>query len=126
MRATSIKFPQAPSPTSRWSSCLSCSLTNPFLIVIVSHHSCYQYLCCFQCAVMFLIVLFMLYVATLIIQQQNSSTSEGMVNDLLKEEMSSSIHALSIQAKTPKQWEESKGAVADTPGCIRPAHVPMK
>ena len=58
--------------------------------------------------------------------QKNSSTSEGMVNDLLKEEMSSSIHALSIQAKTPKQWEESKGAVADTPGCIRPAHVPMK
>jgi hypothetical protein len=50
---------------------------------------------------------------------------KGMVNDLLKEELTNNIHALSIQAKTPKQWEESK-VVADTPGCIRPAHVPMK
>jgi len=48
-----------------------------------------------------------------------------MVNDLLKEELATLIHALSIQAKTPKQWEESK-VVADTPGCSRPANVPMK
>jgi hypothetical protein len=48
-----------------------------------------------------------------------------MVNEILKEELATAIHALSIQAKTSKQWEESK-VVADTPGCIRPAHVPMK
>ncbi|XP_072284424.1 bolA-like protein 1 [Pyxicephalus adspersus] len=29
-----------------------------------------------------------------------------LVNDLLKEELAGSVHALSIQAKTPEQWQE--------------------
>lgn len=48
-----------------------------------------------------------------------------MVNELLKEELATAVHALSIQAKTPKQWEENP-VVANTPGCIRPPDVPMK
>lgn len=49
-----------------------------------------------------------------------------MVNETLKEELATSVHALSIQTKTPQQWEASGHAVANTPGCMRPPSVPMK
>ncbi|XP_074096445.1 bolA-like protein DDB_G0274169 isoform X1 [Cotesia typhae] len=40
-----------------------------------------------------------------------------MVNDLLKTELEESIHALSIVAKTPSQWEESNKVIAPSPAC---------
>lgn len=40
-----------------------------------------------------------------------------LINDALKEELASGVHALSIQAKTPTQWAQSGGKVQDTPAC---------
>ncbi|XP_078482680.1 MMS19 nucleotide excision repair protein homolog isoform X2 [Ciona intestinalis] len=40
------------------------------------------------------------------------------VNNLLKEELSGKIHALSIQAKTPSQWKASDQFVDSTPPCL--------
>lgn len=40
-----------------------------------------------------------------------------LVNDALKEELAQSIHALSIQAKTPEQWEASDKKVESSPAC---------
>ncbi|XP_053330294.1 bolA-like protein 1 [Spea bombifrons] len=40
-----------------------------------------------------------------------------LVNELLKEELAGSVHALSIQAKTPQQWEENP-TVSKSPACM--------
>ncbi|KAG8560066.1 hypothetical protein GDO81_014765 [Engystomops pustulosus] len=40
-----------------------------------------------------------------------------LVNDLLKEELAGPVHALSIQAKTPQQWDENP-SVSKSPGCM--------
>ncbi|KAL0882616.1 hypothetical protein ABMA27_001053 [Loxostege sticticalis] len=40
-----------------------------------------------------------------------------LVNDLLKEELQSGVHALSIVAKTPQQWDESDKVVESSPNC---------
>ncbi|CAB3239471.1 unnamed protein product [Arctia plantaginis] len=40
-----------------------------------------------------------------------------LVNDILKEELQTGVHALSIVAKTPKQWEESDKIVESSPNC---------
>ncbi|XP_043276475.1 bolA-like protein DDB_G0274169 isoform X2 [Venturia canescens] len=40
-----------------------------------------------------------------------------MVNELLKEELTSGVHALSIVAKTPSQWEDSTKTVESSPAC---------
>ncbi|XP_077320381.1 bolA-like protein 1 [Lithobates pipiens] len=40
-----------------------------------------------------------------------------LVNELLKEELAGSVHALSIQAKTPEQWQENP-TVTKSPGCM--------
>uniref|UniRef100_T1I5Z6 Uncharacterized protein n=1 Tax=Rhodnius prolixus TaxID=13249 RepID=T1I5Z6_RHOPR len=40
-----------------------------------------------------------------------------MVNTILKEELENGVHALSIVAKTPQQWEESDKNVAPSPNC---------
>lgn len=40
-----------------------------------------------------------------------------MVNALLEEELKNDIHALSIQAKTPMQWENNSTITA-TPNCL--------
>ncbi|CAK8692110.1 unnamed protein product [Clavelina lepadiformis] len=40
------------------------------------------------------------------------------INTLLGEELSSSVHALSIQAKTPDQWEKSGHSSTNTPPCL--------
>ncbi|KAJ1521198.1 hypothetical protein ONE63_002888 [Megalurothrips usitatus] len=39
------------------------------------------------------------------------------VNDLLAEELKSGVHALSIVAKTPEQWESSTKTVDPSPKC---------
>lgn len=39
------------------------------------------------------------------------------VNDILREELKQ-IHALAIQAKTGKQWEESQHHIEATPNCL--------
>ncbi|XP_046844081.1 bolA-like protein 1 [Xenia sp. Carnegie-2017] len=41
-----------------------------------------------------------------------------LVNEILATELSTSVHALSIQAKTPTQWEKSEGKVAKSPPCL--------
>jgi len=41
-----------------------------------------------------------------------------MVNDILKEELTSGVHALSIQAKTPEQWDNSTKTVPKSPPCL--------
>ncbi|XP_063824618.1 bolA-like protein DDB_G0274169 [Ostrinia nubilalis] len=40
-----------------------------------------------------------------------------LVNDLLKEELHTGVHALSIIAKTPTQWDESDKVVESSPNC---------
>jgi len=40
-----------------------------------------------------------------------------MVNEALAHELANGVHALSIQAKTPKQWDLSGQKVQDTPAC---------
>lgn len=39
------------------------------------------------------------------------------VNDILKEELASGVHALSIVAKTPDQWENSVKTISPSPQC---------
>ncbi len=41
-----------------------------------------------------------------------------MVNQVLQEELAGPVHALSIQAKTPEQWESSGKAIRKTPPCL--------
>ncbi|KAL4705947.1 hypothetical protein ACJJTC_016559 [Scirpophaga incertulas] len=40
-----------------------------------------------------------------------------LVNDLLKEELQTGVHALSIVAKTPQQWDESDKVIENSPNC---------
>lgn len=40
-----------------------------------------------------------------------------LVNDILKEELQNGVHALSIVAKTPQQWETSDNVVESSPNC---------
>ncbi|MBN3282897.1 BOLA1 protein, partial [Polyodon spathula] len=40
-----------------------------------------------------------------------------LVNEALREELASSVHALSIQAKTPEQWS-SDPSLAKSPPCM--------
>lgn len=40
------------------------------------------------------------------------------INALLKSELDAGVHALSIQAKTPAQWEQSGHAVESSPKCM--------
>ena len=40
-----------------------------------------------------------------------------LVNEVLKEELSSCIHALAIQAKTPEQWKRNR-TLAQSPACL--------
>ncbi|OXU30103.1 hypothetical protein TSAR_003475 [Trichomalopsis sarcophagae] len=40
-----------------------------------------------------------------------------MVMDLLSDELENGVHALSIVAKTPSQWEESDKSVKPSPNC---------
>ncbi|XP_060600334.1 DNA-binding transcriptional regulator BolA-like [Ruditapes philippinarum] len=40
-----------------------------------------------------------------------------LINDTLQEELQTGVHALSIIAKTPKQWEDSGGQVSKSPPC---------
>ncbi|XP_051174163.1 bolA-like protein DDB_G0274169 [Leptopilina boulardi] len=39
------------------------------------------------------------------------------VNDILKEELASGVHALSIVAKTPDQWEDNAKTISPSPQC---------
>lgn len=41
-----------------------------------------------------------------------------MVNRVLADDLAGPIHALSIQAKTPTQWENSGQRVRNTPDCL--------
>ena len=41
-----------------------------------------------------------------------------LVNDILKEELQTGVHALSIVAKTPQQWDETTDkTVESSPSC---------
>ncbi|KAJ8727720.1 hypothetical protein PYW07_001839 [Mythimna separata] len=40
-----------------------------------------------------------------------------LINDILKEELQTGVHALSIMAKTPQQWDESDQNVESSPSC---------
>jgi BolA protein len=53
-------------------------------------------------------------------KQQGKSLLERhrMVNSTLEAELKSGVHALSIQAKTPEQWEQSGGKVSESPACL--------
>ncbi|XP_028412297.1 bolA-like protein DDB_G0274169 [Dendronephthya gigantea] len=41
-----------------------------------------------------------------------------LINEILENELANSIHALSIQAKTPEQWKASGGKVNKSPPCL--------
>ncbi|XP_047984333.1 bolA-like protein DDB_G0274169 [Leguminivora glycinivorella] len=40
-----------------------------------------------------------------------------LVNEILKEELQTGVHALSIVAKTPEQWDNSDKVVESSPNC---------
>ncbi|XP_026321756.1 bolA-like protein DDB_G0274169 [Hyposmocoma kahamanoa] len=40
-----------------------------------------------------------------------------LVNDILKKELQAGVHALSIVAKTPQQWDESDKVIESSPNC---------
>lgn len=40
------------------------------------------------------------------------------VNEALAAQLAAGVHALSIQALTPAQWDERGGAVPDSPPCL--------
>lgn len=40
-----------------------------------------------------------------------------MINEALQSELESDVHALSIVARTPEQWEESNKKVPQSPAC---------
>ena len=40
------------------------------------------------------------------------------VNAALSDELAGPVHALSIVAKTPQQWEASGGAISASPNCL--------
>ncbi|PSN35842.1 BolA-like protein [Blattella germanica] len=40
-----------------------------------------------------------------------------MINEILKNELQNGVHALSIVAKTPSQWENSEKMVSPSPAC---------
>ncbi|KAG5869992.1 hypothetical protein JTB14_008148 [Gonioctena quinquepunctata] len=40
-----------------------------------------------------------------------------MVNEILKDEVRGGVHALSIVAKTPSQWQESDKIIEPSPNC---------
>ncbi|CAH0703026.1 unnamed protein product [Spodoptera exigua] len=40
-----------------------------------------------------------------------------LINDILKDELQSGVHALSIVAKTPQQWDSSDKVVESSPTC---------
>lgn len=40
-----------------------------------------------------------------------------LVNEVLSHELQNGVHALSIVAKTPSQWEESTKEVEKSPAC---------
>ena len=41
-----------------------------------------------------------------------------MINEVLREELLGSVHALSISAKTPEQWDSSAGLIQTSPPCL--------
>ncbi|XP_065919201.1 DNA-binding transcriptional regulator BolA-like isoform X2 [Dysidea avara] len=41
-----------------------------------------------------------------------------LVNDCLKQELASGVHALSIEAHTPEQWTELEGETTQSPPCM--------
>ncbi|KAG8228020.1 hypothetical protein J437_LFUL003655 [Ladona fulva] len=40
-----------------------------------------------------------------------------MVNDVLQDELNTGVHALSVVAKTPSQWENSDQTILPSPAC---------
>eukprot|EP00602_Paraphysomonas_sp_CaronLab_P003526 CAMPEP_0185025604 /NCGR_PEP_ID=MMETSP1103-20130426/8501_1 /TAXON_ID=36769 /ORGANISM="Paraphysomonas bandaiensis, Strain Caron Lab Isolate" /LENGTH=111 /DNA_ID=CAMNT_0027558843 /DNA_START=46 /DNA_END=381 /DNA_ORIENTATION=- len=48
---------------------------------------------------------------------QNHLARHRLVNGILQEELKNDIHALSILAKTPEQWEENS-TVTKSPPCL--------
>ncbi|KAJ8733148.1 hypothetical protein PYW08_001446 [Mythimna loreyi] len=40
-----------------------------------------------------------------------------LINEILKDELENGVHALSIMAKTPQQWETSDQVVESSPSC---------
>ncbi|XP_011350410.1 bolA-like protein DDB_G0274169 isoform X1 [Ooceraea biroi] len=49
--------------------------------------------------------------------QQSLIKRHRMVNELLQAELQTGVHALSIVAKTPEQWEASSKVVTASPAC---------
>ena len=50
-------------------------------------------------------------------EQKSLVEQHQLVNQILAEDLAGPIHALSIQAKTPSQWEVSGHQVRETPEC---------
>jgi stress-induced morphogen len=51
-------------------------------------------------------------------QGQSLLERHKAINTLLSDEFKSGLHALSIQAKTPEQWESSGHRVSESPACL--------
>lgn len=51
-------------------------------------------------------------------EQKNLVQQHQMVHQALADDLSGPIHALSIQSKTPLQWENSTKTIRATPQCL--------
>ena len=51
-------------------------------------------------------------------EQQMLVARNRMINESLKEQIGSAVHALSIQALTPDEWFECGGKSAPSPQCL--------
>ncbi|XP_056638942.1 DNA-binding transcriptional regulator BolA [Diorhabda sublineata] len=40
------------------------------------------------------------------------------ITDVLKEELNNGVHALSVEARTPEEWEKSTKSVQPSPSCL--------
>lgn len=50
-------------------------------------------------------------------QMKNLIQRHRAVNEILSEELASGVHALSIVAKTPQQWQDMDGQIEPSPKC---------
>ena len=51
-------------------------------------------------------------------EQKSLLQQHQLINKVLAEDLAGPIHALSIQSKTPSQWQDSRHAIRDTPECL--------
>eukprot|EP00501_MAST-03F_sp_TOSAG23-6_P000646 GSMAST32.ASY1.ANO1.670.1 assembled CDS len=61
---------------------------------------------------------FKVIVASTEFERKGLLARHRIVNNLLSEELKTNVHALSIVAKTPKEWDKKKQSHDPSPNCL--------